>query len=646
MKLLGIGSATPLTHGVLWSIGANLTVLALVSARGLNAPHLPRLFGSERLISNQRDLTLLTGSFIGHEQAEAAFGDIDPGAPIDRRAARRARELIAQVVGSSSAQAMVASALAGGKLSVRDVAQLLDEGGASLQFSRKLLASTFENVDAGISVIDADLRLVAWNSRYLDLFDYPAELVYVGAPIADLIRCNAQHGDFGSGDIDVHVRKRLEHLRNGQPHQFERRRHDGKTIKTVGGPMPGGGYVMSFTDISEEARMRAELRAALEELEQRVEQRTHELRQANLLLASADRDKTRFLAAASHDLLQPLHAARLFTGALALDANPAQRELTDQVDSALLGAEDLLRSLLDISKLDAGGVVPNPSVIALAPFLRELTDGFRPSAKAKGLSLKAVTVRGSVHCDAGLLRSVLQNVLSNALRYTLTGGVLIGVRRRGAYWRIDIADTGVGIEPDDIPKIYGEFTRLGTVEADGLGLGLALVRRIMPLLGGCIDVRSAPGRGSTFSLWLPMHEAVGALPSAAPPLAEGPIVPLSVLVVDDDARIVAATIALVEALGHRGMGARSPREAFALAAEADAALIDYQLEDDLTGLDVISRLRSLRPGLPALLVTAESSVQVRTRASALGIELVAKPARPPAIETFLRTASVAQVNAE
>lgn len=646
VNLLGIGSASPLTHGVIWSVGTNLLVYAAVAARGIHAPQLPRLFGAERAISNQRDLVMLTGSFVGHERAERAFDDIDPAAPVDRRSANRARALIAQVVGASSARALVASALAGNRLSLQDVARLLDEGGASLQFSRKLLASTFENIDAGISVVDADLNLVAWNSRYLDLFDYPPDMVYVGAPIAELIRHNARHGDFGPGAVDYHVEKRLDHLRNGQPHSFERRRHDGKTIKTVGGPMPGGGYVMSFTDISAEARARSELRTTLEDLERRVAQRTSELSEANDRLALADRDKTRFLAAASHDLLQPLHAARLFTGALARDASPPQMPLVSQIENSLLAAEDLLRSLLDISRLDAGGVTPEPVAIALAPFLSDLIENFRPAAAAQGLKLDAVALRGAVRCDAGLLRSVLQNIVGNALRYTRTGGVLVGVRRRGPAWRIDVIDTGVGIDVAQIPSIFAEFTRLGEVEAEGLGLGLALVRRILPLIGGRLDVRSRPGRGTRFSLTLPADDAAAEDSPAAPVPTAAPPCALTVLVVDDDARIVAATLALLAAIGHRGIGAREASEARAAAHRADAALVDVQLGEGQTGLALVPELRARQPGLPILLVTAETGAEIRARAVELGVEMLAKPATPEAIDAFLRTASLARVDPE
>jgi PAS domain S-box-containing protein len=647
--LFGIGHAAPLAHGVIWSLGVNLAVYAAIAVRKVETPPLPRLVRPERPISNLADLVQLTGSFIGKEQAEREFPHADRRLPVDRQSARRARELIAQIVGASSARALVASALAGGQLSLQDVARLLDEGGQSLRFSRRLLASTFENVGAGISVVDADLNLVAWNSRYLDLFGYPPEMVHVGAPVADLIRYNARHGDFGPGDVEYHVAKRLDHLRRGQEHTFERQRHDGKVIKTVGGPMPGGGYVMSFTDISEEARVREELNRTLEELEQRVADRTRELSEANRQLALADRDKTRFLAAASHDLLQPLHAARLFAAALDRDASEAQRDIVKRVESAIVAAEDLLRSLLDISRIDAGGVVPDTVTIELAPFLAGLAETVRPMAEAKGLRLRVGALPGRVDSDAGLLRSVMQNFLTNAVRYTARGGVLIGARRRGDHWRIDVIDTGVGIPEPQIEEIFGEFIRLGEVDAEGLGLGLALVRRIVRLIGGRVEVRSHPGRGSRFSLYLPASDAPGATqapPSASTAPAAPPALPLRVLVVDNDERIVEASIALLERLGHTAIGTRDIAGALAVPGPLDAALIDYQLDNGEDGLDLVAQLRQHRPGLPALLVTAENGLAMRTRAAAMAVGILPKPVAPAAIEAFLGTVSVAQVKPE
>jgi PAS domain S-box-containing protein len=274
LRLFGIGRASPLVHGVLWSLGANIIVHTLVAARKSGNNPLPRLLRSDREVTDLMGLMQLTASFIGQDRAEAEFPGAQPGLPVDRRSANRARRLIAGVVGASSARSLVASALAGGQMSLQDVTRLLDQGGQSLRFSRQLLAETFENIDAGISVVDTELNLIAWNSRYEELFDYPPDLLRVGVPVSALIRHNALRGDFGDGDVEFHVAKRLSHLRRRLEHSFERHRKDGRVIKTVGGPMSGGGYVMSFTDITSEARIREELKRTLEGLEHRVAERT------------------------------------------------------------------------------------------------------------------------------------------------------------------------------------------------------------------------------------------------------------------------------------------------------------------------------------------------------------------------------------
>ena len=640
LRLFGIGNASPLVHGVAWSLGCNLLAYAVVAARKVRTPPLPWQLRGQQKISDLDDLARLTASFVGQERAHAEFPDAAPGVPINRAAAQRARDLIARVVGASSARALVASALAGSQMSLADVTRLLGERGQSLRFSRELLAATFEHVDAGISVVDAEMNLVAWNTQYLDIFNYPSGLVRVGTPIAELIRYNARLGDFGSEDIEHHVHKRLNHMRRGQPHSFERQRKDGRVIKTVGGPMPGGGYVTSFTDISDEAEVREELERTLAQLEQRVADRTVELSAANRQLAEATRDKTRFLAAASHDLLQPLHAARLFTAALSRDAEPNTQMLAGRVDSAISAADGLIRALLDISRLDAGGVEPTPEPVALAPFLTDLAHSFLPMADAKGVNLRIGPLLGEVHTDPGLLRSVVQNFLSNALRYTPNGSVLIGSRLRGGWVRIDVYDTGVGIAPEQIDSIFTEFTRLGEVESDGLGLGLALAERIARLLGGAISVRSVPGKGSRFSLSLPLSapQAKAVSPACRPPQL-APMRALRVLVIDNDALIVEAMLSLLTSLGHRASGAADPVQALAQSGRFDAALVDYHLGTATDGLALITALRLQHPGLPAALVTAQSSPDLVRRAGAMGVPVIAKPAALADITGFLAQAA-------
>lgn len=642
LQLFGIGQTSPLVHGVAWSLGANLAVFALMTARGAPGRTLPLLLRSNRKVTDLEELVQLTSGFVGQERAEQEFPEVRKGAPVDRRSAARAQQLIAGVVGSSSARSLVASALAGGQMSIADVTRLLDEGGQSLRFSRQLLADTFENIDAGISVVDRELNLVAWNSRYEELFGYPPGLLRVGVPVADLIRHNAARGDFGEGDVEFHVEKRLDHLRRRLEHSFERRRSDGRVIKTVGGPMSGGGYVMSFSDITGEANVREELRRTLDELEHRVLERTRELSDANRRLAKADAEKTRFLAAASHDLLQPLHAARLFTAALDR-AWQGNKDLVRQVEGSIVAAEELLRALLDISRLDAGGVIPRPEPVTLHAFLTQLGEGFRPLAGEKGLELRIGPCPGVVNTDPRLLRSVVQNLLSNAVRYTPRGRILIGTRRRGSEWRIDVIDTGVGIAPDQIGTIFGEFTRLGEVEVEGLGLGLALVERTSRLLGGRIDVSSVQGRGSRFSLFLPAANGPGQAVASVRAVSEADHRALSVLVIDNDERIVTATCALLEGVGHRPLPARSIADALAACDEADLMLVDYHLDDGEDGLTLVVDVRRRHPAMPALLITAETGEAMTARAAALNVPVLAKPVDPDALLAAMAALSVPQV---
>ncbi|WP_068091095.1 hybrid sensor histidine kinase/response regulator [Novosphingobium rosa] len=652
LRLLGLGHASPLVHGVVWSLGLNLLTYAVIAARKVRSAPLPALMRWHDSIADLGQLKDLVASFVGQDKALREFPEPVHGDPIDRNSAQRARQLIGAVVGTSAARSLVASALAGGRMTLGEVTHLLDERGHALGFTRPLLTATFENIDAGIRVVDEDLNLIAWNSRYESFFNYPPGMLQVGTPVEKLIRYNVNRGELGPGNPEEQVARRIAQMKQSGFYEGERYRRDGRVLKIAGGPMPGGGYVTSFTDITGEANARAELRQALAQMESRVSARTEELSQANRQLARATADKTRFLAAASHDLLQPLHAARLFTAALARDVDDHAKLLVGRVDSAITAAEVLLRALLDISKLDAGGVTPSPEPLALQPFLAGLVDGFRPMAEGKGLTLRLAPLAAEgldVVSDPGLLRSLLQNFLANAVRYTERGGVVIGVRRRraedGRGWlRVDVVDTGVGIPADKVDSIFGEFTRLGDVEAEGLGLGLSLSERIARLLDARIEVSSRPGRGSRFSLWLAASstgaDGVASVTRTVPVTADV-VAPdlrqrrLRVLVVDDDARTVEASVALLLSMGHRPIGAANGAEALPHAAQVDAVLVDYRLEHGEDGLSVVKRLRAIQPDLPAMLITAESGAWISELAAGMGVEMHAKPIAPEVIEQFL-----------
>lgn len=649
--LLGLRFGSALVNGTLWSLGANIVLMAAVHYRARPRGHEEERRNVIDHVTTMAELRTLVARFVGEAEADEGFARLVGGpdrstadAPIDGAAARQAERLIAGVIGAPSARLIVTSSLAGSALDVSDVVRLLDQRGKSLRFSRALLSATLETIDPGVSVIDANLRLVAWNPRYVEMFDYPEGYVVPGRPIADLIRYNALRGDCGPGEVDAHVARRLAHLARGQAHAFERRRPSGRWIKTVGRPMPGGGYVQSFTDITAEKEAQAVLEA-------RVSERTRDLAQSNALLddaravaEAATQDKTRFLAAASHDLLQPLHAARLFCTALDERVEPHAREMVRAIAGAIGSADGLLRALLDVSRLDAGGVTPRIERFALATLLDELVTEFRPLAAERGLSLHCHAGHFEVETDRALLRSVLQNFLSNAVRYTPSGRIWVGARRRDGQVRLEVRDTGPGIAEENQARIFAEFERLESrgSAAGGVGLGLAIVRRISLLLDLPVQLRSQPGRGSTFAVCVPL--VVAARPQArARPAAPPQSLPpgLRVLALDNDAAVLEALDAALRSRGCVPLLAATAAEALALAEdeEPEVALLDLQLGDGPDGLDVAQALAAMRPAPVIALVTADRHAAEDPRFAALGIRLLAKPVDPDELWRFLADAS-------
>lgn len=383
-SLLGFAGPDPLTHGVFWSLFANVAALVVGSlhsppAIGERLQLAPRIDGADgrraKLLPGSAtvaDLQLLAERLLGAAAARAWFRQYELEQDRDYSPTQRAdvgllqgleREL-AGALGSASARMVLTSALRGAGLQFSEAVTLFDEASQKLRFNRELLEAMMENMPQGISVVDADMRLVAWNRRYVELLDHPPELMRAGRPIADLMRYNAARGWYGSGDAEVHVAKRLAHMRAGSTHLSERRRSDGRVIEVRGQPLPDGGYISTFNDVTTYKHVEDELREINETLELRVAERTRQLAEATAAAEKANLGKTRFLAAATHDLLQPLNAARLFNAALRGQAsqlrNPQVEQLADRVENSLHAAEELLDGLLDISRLDSGAIQPEP----------------------------------------------------------------------------------------------------------------------------------------------------------------------------------------------------------------------------------------------------------------------------------------------
>ena len=329
-----------------------------------------------------------------------------------------------------------------------EVVSLLDEASQELRFNRQILSTTLENISQGVSVVDAEMRLVAWNGRYQELFGYPDGMLYVGRPVSDLIRWNARPRRDGqrpavAAGVEEQVRRRLAHLRAGTPHLFERVRASGQVIEMRGQPLPGGGYVTSYSDVTDYKRAEeAQLREINETLEQRVELRTREAE-------AAQQSKTRFLAAVSHDVLQPLNAARLFASALRESgASGEQSRLAERVDASLRAAEDLLDGLLDISRLEAGALQPESQRFRR----RRAAARTRHPVRADGRRTRPAAARArlcSVRCrctaTAACCAARCRTSSPMRLRYTRAGGVLIAARVRDGAVELQVWDTGPGI---------------------------------------------------------------------------------------------------------------------------------------------------------------------------------------------------------
>jgi len=669
--LFHLGGSDPLLHGTLWSLLVNVTCLVFVSLRWrpnledrLHAalfvdPYATRRGGAGdwrgRVVV--ADLRTIATRIVGRRSTERAFADyerrrgrpLQPGESADRALIQHTERLLAGAVGAASARRILMGMLSGSGLDIAEAMALMDEASQELRFNRELLSSTLENVSQGISVVDVQMRLVAWNRRYLELFGYPDGMVYVGVPVADLIRWNAEHGECGPGEVAAHVTKRIGHLRAGTPHVFQRVRADGSTIEMRGRALPGGGYVTTYTDVTAYKRAEEALIEANETLEQRVDQRTAELSEALAATAQAQQtaeaanvSKTRFLAAASHDLLQPLNAARLFTSALrqqpALDAE--SRQLAERIDAAFRAAEDLLDALLDTSRLDTGSYQLEVGSFALSDLFESLQGQFAVIAEQRGLRLRVAPTRLAVRSDPQLLRRVLQNFLSNALRYTQRGGVLLGARRVGEDVRIEVWDTGPGIAAGQRARVFDEFQRLEQPSPwgeKGLGLGLSICDRIATMLEHRLDLHSRPGHGSCFAVMVPRAPAVPPRRQAVRGGVSDEQLPLTVLCLDDDAAILDGMRAL---LGRWGVDCRTARDVAAAAAElrrgpVDLILADYHL-DGIDGLQALQQLRAAcHPLPPAALITADGSSDLKQRTRALGYPLLHKPVRPAALRALL-----------
>jgi Na+/proline symporter/signal transduction histidine kinase/CheY-like chemotaxis protein len=612
------------------------------------------------------DIEATVARFIGAARARRSFEALfserglvsQASAEADAIVIRHAEHLLSPVIGASTSRLVLSLLLRRRAMSGRSALKMLDDASAAIQSSRDLLQHALDHARQGVTVFDANMSLIAWNRAFAELFELPPAMMRPGLGLDAIVRHNAARGVYGLGASDDYVAERIASLLDRDEPTRLRLRHPQRVLEVRSARLPDGGIVTTYADISQTVAFEDELAAANESLERRVGERTAELERLNeelerakvaaerakVAAEDANLSKTRFLAAASHDLLQPLNAARLYVSALvetAPDAPlPERVDLAHNVDASLEAVEEILGALLDISRLDAGATRPEISGVSLAELLRQLEIEFAPMARAKGLKLTFVATGLAVRSDRRLLRRLLQNFVSNAVKYTPRGRVLVGVRRQGGAARVEVWDTGLGIPEEKRAQVFEEFHRLeqGAKVARGVGLGLSIVQRLGRVLDHPIGLKSQHGRGSAFSATAPLARAAAPASPAAPAEAASadPLAGLRVLAIDNEPRVLEGMRALLGKWGCEVATAAGLAESLAkLDPPPDIVVADYHL-DDGDGLTAIAAVRArLGVDLPAVLATADRSVEVRAACAAADVALLNKPVKPAPLRALL-----------
>ncbi len=676
----------PLTHGVVWSLALNtLAYIGFSLMRPANAMErlqagifIARDAGAMgqtlklwRASVSVSELQATVARYLGAERTQRAFDGFQaqrPGArghEADIHMLRFAEHLIASAIGAASSRLVLSLLLKRRNLSSEAAFKLLDDASAALQHNRDLLQHALDHAGQGITVLDQELRLIAWNRAFIDLYGLPDTLVRIGVGIDEIIQFNASRGTYGPGNVQDLVATRIESfMHDREPVRLSLFPSE-RVIEIRTNELPDGGLVTTYTDITEAVMSERALESANETLERRVNQRTEELTIVNEALKRAKADaeeanisKTRFLAAASHDILQPLNAARLYVSSLVeRDRAEGKPALAENIDASLEAVEDILTALLDISRLDSGALKPDISSFAIGETMRQLQREFEPVAREKGLELRFVIPSATVRSDRRLLRRLLQNLISNAIKYTPEGKVLVGARRRGGKLVLQVLDTGLGIPASKQKIVFREFQRLeeGARVARGLGLGLSIVQRIAQTLKLGLALASQPGRGTAFSIEAPIvaEPALALVPPAEQqPSALTPLAGLSVLAIDNEPAIIDGMKLLLGGWGCHVMVATSRQDALGTMARRrpDVIVADYHLDEGDNGLDVIAALRAAdtsgRPALPAVLLTADRGPLVRDQAAQSDVHLLNKPLKPAALRALLAQLRVTRLAAE
>lgn len=505
-----------------------------------------------------------------------------------------------------------------------------------LRFEEAVLPSRVDLEDPGSGSAEAD-RPAALGTVVIELSrqrmeDRRTELLAIGvmALVAVLLGSLALARQMSAG-VTGPIRAMAE---------VARRIGDGTLSERV--PVMAGGSLRRLATAIND--MAARLETAHDEMQARVLEATAELVARKDEAERATLAKSRFLAAASHDLRQPMHALGLFISELAQHAHvPETRRLVRQIAASAEAMENLLDSLLDISKLDAGVFKPNVRAFPLQPVLDRLAVDFTPMAEERRLHLRVRPTTQWVESDPALLERILINLVSNAVRYTQEGGILVACRPRGLQVRIEVRDSGVGIAKEAQEVVFQEFVQLENPERarnKGLGLGLAIVRRLTDLLGHNLSLRSRLGAGSVFAIAVPAAEPQGTQPQTEAERAPGDLAGTRVAIVDDDPLALTSLHSLLLSWGCQVFPADSHENLMMELATRgllpQVIISDYRLRGPRTGIDVIQAVRNrFGPELPAILISGDTAAETLRQAQEESLVLLHKPVRPAKLRALL-----------
>ena len=528
-----------------------------------------------------------------------------------------------------------------------------EERGKLLDDQAQMICVTLDQINQGVCIFDPGGRLMGWNSRLVDMITVPPQLLRLGVGCGTLLdRVSMEFTPTENGLEKATVRSWVRRSTPRHPLSFEIRNSAGTVSSVFARDMPNGGFVICFTDVTSEREAARTLEEANELLERRVFDRTLELEDAVAEAERANASKTRFVAAASNDLLQPLSAAKLYLAAISEgDGRTHDRDAAGKALGALQSVEGIIEALLDISKLEQNDNL-TVEKLSLHALLSGLRDEFAPIAALKGLRFRVVPSDITVASDPGYLRRILQNLIANAMRYTDEGTVLVGARRQGPSVQLEVWDTGRGIPAEDQDRIFREFERLdaATTAAEGLGLGLAIADRACARLGHPLSMRSELGQGSTFMVRVPRADSA---PKGRLDLSSGRLSPslgkslppgMVVLLVENDPELRLATTLLLEAWGLAVLDACNGQQAEQLLDELqftpDAMLIDQHLGAPPDGLRLVRKLKQIHGDVPCRIVTADRSQDFSTEAMINGEIVLGKPIDARQLYEFLREAGV------